>query len=224
MRNTAKKDPNPETLQAAFFDSLAADASWQCFSDEQMALLRRFLDLWDIRPGHRILEPGCGTGRLTRLLAEHAGPAGEVAACDISLEMLHSARSQKLPPNVRFIHGAVENMICPQSWFDRIICLHVFPHLLRPKATLRKFAASLKPDGQLWICHLSGRQHVNHRHRRGDPAIRDHLLPPIEELKILLAQAGLAFLSGKDTPSSYHAAATPRKNAVLSLHKNSLQQ
>lgn len=50
----------------------------------QTAYRRRILDCWDIPPGSRILEIGCGQGEMTSALAEAVGPTGHVIAVDIA--------------------------------------------------------------------------------------------------------------------------------------------
>jgi ubiquinone/menaquinone biosynthesis C-methylase UbiE len=45
-----------------------------------------------VRPGQRVLEVGCGTGYLARLLAQAVGPRGLVVGIDPSREMITDAR------------------------------------------------------------------------------------------------------------------------------------
>lgn len=50
----------------------------------QTAYRRRILDCWNIPPGSRVLEVGCGQGDMTVALAEAVGPNGFVVATDIA--------------------------------------------------------------------------------------------------------------------------------------------
>jgi trans-aconitate methyltransferase len=45
-----------------------------------------------VRPGNRALDVACGTGAVTRLLAERVGPTGTVVGLDLNPEMLAVAR------------------------------------------------------------------------------------------------------------------------------------
>ncbi|EOO00171.1 putative sam-dependent methyltransferase protein [Phaeoacremonium minimum UCRPA7] len=42
----------------------------------------RLINVWNIKPGSRVLEIGCGQGNCTAVLAEAVGPAGHVDAID----------------------------------------------------------------------------------------------------------------------------------------------
>jgi protein-L-isoaspartate O-methyltransferase len=50
----------------------------------QQTLLR----VADIKPGERVIEAACGSGLVTRTLAEIVGPAGYVLATDLSQNMV----------------------------------------------------------------------------------------------------------------------------------------
>ncbi len=50
----------------------------------QSAYRRRILDTWNIPPGSRILEIGCGQGDMTVALAGAVGPTGFVVATDLA--------------------------------------------------------------------------------------------------------------------------------------------
>jgi protein-L-isoaspartate(D-aspartate) O-methyltransferase len=51
------------------------------------------LDQLDVRPGHRVLEIGCGTGYNAALLAELTGPDGHVVTVDIDPECTARSRA-----------------------------------------------------------------------------------------------------------------------------------
>jgi SAM-dependent methyltransferase len=50
----------------------------------QTRFRRRIIEAWDIQPGSRVLEVGCGQGDLTLALADAVGPAGSVVAVDLA--------------------------------------------------------------------------------------------------------------------------------------------
>jgi demethylmenaquinone methyltransferase/2-methoxy-6-polyprenyl-1,4-benzoquinol methylase len=63
---------------------------------------RKVVRATGLRTGGRALDLACGTGTLTRDLAEKVGPEGYVLGVDFSREMLHAAQSA---PNVEYRLG-----------------------------------------------------------------------------------------------------------------------
>jgi protein-L-isoaspartate(D-aspartate) O-methyltransferase len=55
-------------------------------------IVAMMLDQLDVRPGHRILEIGAGTGYNAALLAQLTGPSGQVTTIDIDTEVSTQAR------------------------------------------------------------------------------------------------------------------------------------
>lgn len=60
-------------------------------SISQPSLVAQMLDLLDLRPGHRVLEVGAGTGYCAALIAELVGPAGAVTTIDLDPEITDEA-------------------------------------------------------------------------------------------------------------------------------------
>ncbi|MGH3980411.1 MAG: hypothetical protein ACRDRZ_15625 [Pseudonocardiaceae bacterium] len=56
-------------------------------------LVAEMLELLDVRPGHRVLEIGAATGINAALLAELAGPTGEVVTIDVDDDLATGARA-----------------------------------------------------------------------------------------------------------------------------------
>ena len=54
------------TDSAVCFDTLAADTRWRAFDAEERRKVGAFVRRWGIKPGDRVLEPGCGAGRFDR--------------------------------------------------------------------------------------------------------------------------------------------------------------
>ncbi|NBE94758.1 MULTISPECIES: methyltransferase, FxLD system [unclassified Nonomuraea] len=62
-------------------------------SSSQPAIMAAMLDQLDVRPGHRVLEIGAGTGYNAALLARLAGPGGRVVSVDIDPDIAARASS-----------------------------------------------------------------------------------------------------------------------------------
>jgi trans-aconitate 2-methyltransferase len=68
-------------------------ASYERISAPLEAMGRSVLDRLDLRGDERVLDAGCGTGRVTAALVEHL-PRGEVVAVDGSPAMVEQARAR----------------------------------------------------------------------------------------------------------------------------------
>jgi len=97
------------------------------------------------RPGMRILDLGCGTGKNTAVL-ETLG--FEVYGLDLST--LAIARCQQLVPHPeRFLSGSAASLPWENAFFDIVLdigCLHCMPEALRPVA-VQEIARVMKPQG-----------------------------------------------------------------------------
>ena len=174
----------------AFFDECARNSVFESFAPGDEEKLAALLKRWDIGPGMRIVEPGCGAGRVTERLADAVGPGGLVYAFDLSEEMIRRARARKLPGSVRFACGSVEAIPTEDALFDIAVCFSVFPHFSDPPAALDELHRVLKPGGQLWINHFRNRASLNEMHRNASQVIIAHELPDAVEMKRLLATHG----------------------------------
>lgn len=195
--------PHTDEEMAVFFDRLADEQQMVDFPPEERGKLDAFLELWAIQPGFRVLEPGCGSGRLTEVLAPLVGLEGELLACDLSDKMLQLARARNLPPQARVVRESVFRLGRPDASFDRVICLNVFPHFHDPYLALREFARMLKPGGELWINHFEGRESLNHFHSGAGAEVSDHALPCAHTMKSLTTAAGLRLDTLEDCPERY---------------------
>lgn len=102
-------------------------------------------------PCHRVLEIGCGKGRLSRALAQHAQ---EVVGIDLSNEMLKIARSQRQQSdNVRFEQTDYMQKDYPPAYFDAIVSVATLHHVDWATA-LKRIKLDLKPGGKLLLIDL----------------------------------------------------------------------
>ena len=121
------KDDRDAAL-AKYFDELACEGEMAEFDYDERTRLDGFLRLWRITEGDRVFEPGCGSGRLTEVLAAVTGPAGYVLAMDISTEMVARARNRVFADHVEVRQGSVLDTPADDGSFDKVLCLNVFPH------------------------------------------------------------------------------------------------
>ncbi len=126
--------------RAATYDEVRpVDDNWW----EVYALAER---LGDLR-GRRVLDVGCGTGRLSLALAERA--AARVWGVDASPEMLAQAKA-KAPPGAAFKLARAESLPFKDGWFERAV-LWLVIHLVDRDAALREARRVLAGDGRVVV-------------------------------------------------------------------------
>ncbi|MQX37511.1 class I SAM-dependent methyltransferase [Roseospira navarrensis] len=111
----------------------------------------------DLTPGMRVLDAGCGPGRLTIPLAEAVGPHGVVTAVDIQPAMLERVRARlkgRADLTVHLVAGALEEAVPADAAFDRALLVTVLGEIPDQAAALRRVHDSLRPGGVLSITEL----------------------------------------------------------------------
>lgn len=105
---------------------------------------------WETAPvGARILDFGCGAGRLLRHLLPEAR-AGEVEGCDIDAASIDWIESALSPPLTVWQSSEAPPLPRPDGHYDLVIALSVFSHLgANWPAWLIELHRVLKPGGLL---------------------------------------------------------------------------
>lgn len=115
----------------------------------------RALDAWQragFTLGQTLLDVGCGPGYATLDLADIAGPRGRVVSVDRShryLEHLATVRKHRGLDQIEIHELDLEEAELPLCQADGAWGRWVFAFLKRPRALVRKVAASLRPGGVL---------------------------------------------------------------------------
>ena len=191
--------------KAGFFDAQVA-AGWAAeeYGETERPKLERLLQQSELQPGHWVLEPGCGTGRLSEVLAQVVGPSGHLAAMDISQGMVEACRKRVAGLSwVRVEQMAVEDFQPGEDSFDRVVCHQVFPHFDDQPAALAHLVKLLKPGGVLTVVHFMPSAVINDTHRKAGTVVEKDMLPPPEEMRRLIAQAGLSLETLEDDDLGY---------------------
>jgi SAM-dependent methyltransferase len=119
----------------------------------QGAMRRRF----DLRPGARLLDAGCGIGlEAARLAAEH--PTVFVTGLDRNAELLRIARRElePPPPNLTWLEGDLVALELPDACFDVVRTERVLMYLPDPELdrAIDELVRLLRPRGRLVLFEL----------------------------------------------------------------------
>lgn len=129
-------------------DSPRLAETYDRVSDTQFTGGKRLVERLNIKAGDRVLDVGCGTGRLACWIAERVGPNGKVAGIDPLAERVAIARGRNR--DIHFEVGSAEDLGCfPDKSFD-VVCLNAVFHWIadKPKA-LAEIYRVLRPGGRL---------------------------------------------------------------------------
>lgn len=126
--------------------------------------------------GARVLEVGCGPGRLSLLLARGYGL--DVTGLDLDPAMIERARAnaarmgddQDHEPS--FVVGDVASMPFPDGSFDLVVSTLSMHHWTDPVAGLAEIGRVLRPDGRALVWDF----------RRGLILFHGHLPDPVERM------------------------------------------
>jgi trans-aconitate 2-methyltransferase len=127
------------------------------FQSDRFAPFEDLLSLVKIREGLSVVDLGCGTGELTRRLAD-ALPESEVVGIDSSVEMLERAREQTRE-GLRFERGSIESV---EGQWD-LVFSHAAIHWIDDhRFLIPRLLSLVRPDGQLAVQLPSNHTHASH--------------------------------------------------------------
>ena len=102
-----------------------------------------------LRAGDRVLDCGCGSGRITRELAQAVGPGGSVVGVDLTIEGVRPTfqPSNETQAAIRFQAADLSDLPFPDASFDVVFAHVLFGHLDMPAAAAREIMRVLSPGG-----------------------------------------------------------------------------
>jgi ubiquinone/menaquinone biosynthesis C-methylase UbiE len=169
------------------------------FLFHESELRRRMLEGADLRPGHRLLDVGAGTGSFAVLVAR-THPDVRVTGVDGDPKALALAgrKAQAAGAAVRFDQALGSALPYPDASFDRVVSSLVFHHLTPDdkRATLREIHRVLAPGGSFLLvdfglpsgawnrltARLTRGERLGHNLRGLAPLLRDAGFRDVEEL------------------------------------------
>ena len=140
----------------SLFDRLATDGTAERYESLHDDIARQVLDAMEVRPGHQLLDAGCGAGWVTRRLGKKA-PGAQAVGIDASGAMIAKADEvSDWTSRARFERMTIEDIDFPDGRFDHVVALDALEYVEDPAAAAASLARVTKEGGRLEL--------VVHRH------------------------------------------------------------
>ncbi|MGV0714117.1 methyltransferase domain-containing protein [Mycolicibacterium sp. XJ662] len=103
--------------------------------------------------GEYVVDVACGTGVLTRLVAERVGAGGRVVGVDLTPEMLQVARETPAPPGatIDWREASAEALPLADESYDLVLCQLGVMFFPNRTAAVREMHRVLSPGGRIAI-------------------------------------------------------------------------
>ena len=135
--------------------------------------------------GMSVLDLGCGTGNLTKVLSERVGPEGRIIAVDPDEDRLRIARENYLASNIEYIEA--DDKTFPEGQYDLVFANAVIHWIQDKRALFEKVYKNLKAGGQFAFVTPDGVPNMNHGlvKRLFDELVSPDFLPELFSTKCL---------------------------------------
>ncbi|MEV8020073.1 class I SAM-dependent methyltransferase [Streptomyces sp. NPDC086554] len=191
-----------QTRVRDFFAARAAN--WDSrFPDDGPAYRAAATEL-ALRPGARVLDAGCGTGRALPALRDAVGPSGVVLGIDLTPAMLEAAVRAGRDRDGQLLLADVTRLPLRSGSLDAVFGAGLISHLPDPARNLRELSRVVRPGGLLALFHPIGRAALAARQGR---QITPDDLRAEANLRPLLATSGWQMTSYVDEDARFLALA-----------------
>lgn len=99
----------------------------------------------------KLLDIGCGTGVMLKLICEEFPQASDIFGIDLSPVMVKRARDKLSGYKAHIMKGQIETADLPSEFYDIELCMHSIHHYPTPLKSLKKMERALSKNGILII-------------------------------------------------------------------------
>ncbi len=142
-------------FSARFYDLISAE--WPVYRAGRVAAI----DLLALRPGHRVLDIGCGTGLNFPLVQHLIGPTGSITGVDASAQMLAQAQRRSRTArwdNVRLIEADATTLdaqaLDVAGDFDAVISTYALSLMSDWPRVVSLMIAAARPGGRVAVVDM----------------------------------------------------------------------
>lgn len=144
-------EPSREEQLRQEFNRWAEEGRGEGMEQDHLPITLPVIEKMKITPHDNILDVGCGSGWLAKLLAARA-PAGRVVGMDVSDEMVRQARRNCVQvDHAMFIQGSAEEIPWEANFFQHVISVESAYYWPEPDRGLREIFRVTSPGGSAWI-------------------------------------------------------------------------
>jgi ubiquinone/menaquinone biosynthesis C-methylase UbiE len=143
----------PPYRDVAAFNARAAryDRGWRGRLHQEIADRTASLAVATVAAPNGVLDVGCGTGYLLRVLARRYPDTEQLAGIDAAPQMVSTAKAFTQDHRLTFSVGVAEDLGYPDETFDLIVSTTSFDHWSDQQAGLAECARVLRPRGRLLL-------------------------------------------------------------------------
>jgi SAM-dependent methyltransferase len=109
----------------------------------------RLIAAASLRSGGRVLDVACGTGVLSRAIADAVGSSGTVVGLDVDRDMLGVALARR--PDVRWVQGNATSLPLATASFDGVVSQFGLMFFADKPRALREMWRVLRPGGRVVV-------------------------------------------------------------------------
>ena len=146
---------NPSEAGAAEVSQMASFLEERSRSPDMQKINAYLCEILAPKPGERILEVGCGSGVLCRLIAPQIQPKGSMVGLDISPQFVAEAQKYAfragIANQIKFECGQGESLPYPDAAYDGALAARLLLHADDPDAVVQELVRVVKPGCRIVV-------------------------------------------------------------------------